>query len=195
VKLDPEIKIEVIPDVYSPSDDTLLMLSAIAPSRGQSVLEMGTGSGIIALHCAGIGCNVTAADISEKALACARDNARKNDLDVQFALSDLFSAITGKFDMIIFNPPYLSGRDAEYLAVDDRRQLVGGESGHEISVRFMEQAKLYLVENGRIFLLTSTETSDRVIEVARQLFLVHRMAEQRMFFEVLTVWELRLDKN
>jgi len=192
VKPDPEIQIEVGPDVYSPSDDSMLMLSAVSPIASQSVLEIGTGSGIISLHCAKAGCQVTAADISENSLECARNNARLNGLDVNFIQSDLFSNITGEFDIIIFNPPYLSGKDAEVLAVDDKRQLIGGKEGHEISVKFMEQASEYLTENGRIYLLTSTETSEKVIQHARQLFLVDKIVEQRMFFEVLAVWEMRV---
>ena len=195
MKLDPEIQIDVALDVYGPSDDSLLLLSAVNPRPNKSVLEMGTGSGIIALHCAKAGCEVTAVDISQNSLDCARNNAILNNLKINFIQSDLFLNIKEKFDMIIFNPPYLSGKDAEVLAVDDKRQLVGGEIGHEISIKFMEQAIDYLSENGRIYLLTSTETSDRVIERARQLFLVDKIAEQRMFFEVLAVWELRLDKN
>lgn len=195
MKLDIEIEIEVAQDVYSPSDDSFLMLSAISPKAGQSVLEMGTGSGIIALHCAKLGSRVAVADISEKALSCARNNAQINGLDIELIQSDLFSNITGKFDMIIFNPPYLSGQDAQVLAVDDKRQLIGGEEGHEISIKFMEQAVNHLTENGRIYLLTSTETSEKVIQHARELFLANKIAEQRMFFEVLAVWELRIDKN
>ncbi len=195
MKLDNEIQIEVTEDVYAPSDDTLLLLSAIHPKQGQSILEIGTGSGIIALHCAKSGCKVTAADISEKALECARDNAQLNNMNIEFIQSDLFSNVQEKYDMIIFNPPYLSGKDAEILAVNDKRQLIGGEEGHEISVKFMEQAIQHLLENGCIYLLTSTETSDKVIKKARQLFLVDKIVEQRMFFEVLAVWELRLDKN
>ena len=195
MKLDTEIQIEIAQDVYSPSDDTLLMISAMNPQTGQSVLEMGTGSGIIALHCAKAGCKVTAADISENSLDCAKNNAEINNLKINFIQSDLFSNITEKYNMIIFNPPYLSGKDAEVLAVDDKRQLIGGEIGHEISVKFMEQAIQHLADNGRIYLLTSTETSEKVIQRARQLFLVDKIVEQRMFFEVLAVWELRLDKN
>ena len=195
MKLDPEIVIEVDKDVYSPSDDTLLMLLAIVPKPGQSVLEMGTGSGIIALHCAKAGSKVSAIDISEKSLNCARNNASINNLTIEFIKSDLFSNITGKYDMIIFNPPYLSGQDAEVLAVDDKRQLIGGKQGHELSVKFMEQAGQYLTGKGKIYLLTSTETSDKVIDRARQLFSIRKIAEKRIFFEVLTVWELGLDKN
>lgn len=193
MKFDSEILIDVDMDVYSPSDDTFLMLSAINPRIGQTVLEMGTGTGIIALNCAKAGCRTTAADISRRSLNCARNNAKINGLTIEFIQSDLFSNITGKYDMIIFNPPYLSGEDAEVLAIDDRRQLIGGERGHEISVKFMEQAVQYLSDNGRIYLLTSSETAEEVIERARQLYLVDKVAEQRIFFEVLAVWELRLD--
>ena len=195
MKLDPEIQIDVALDVYGPSDDSFLMLSAVSPSSNKSILEIGTGSGIIALHCAKAGCEVTAADVSQNSLNCARKNALQNNLKINIIQSDLFSNITEKFDMIIFNPPYLSSKDAEVLAVDDKRQLIGGEEGHEISIKFMEQVIDYLSENGRIYLLTSTETSDKVIERARQLFLVDKIAEQRMFFEVLAVWELRLDTS
>lgn len=195
MKLDAEILIEIEEDVYSPSDDSLLMLKAVNPRAGQTVLEMGTGSGIIALHCAKQGCKVTAADISETSLNCARKNAQLNNLNVIFVQSDLFSNISEKYDIIIFNPPYLSSQDAEVLAVDDKRQLVGGEEGHELSVRFLEQAVQHLAEGGRIFLLTSTETVDKVIANARELFLIEEIAQQRMFFEVLAVWELRFNKN
>ena len=195
MKLDTEIRIEVAEDVYAPSDDSLLMISAIHPVQGHLVLEIGTGSGIIALHCAKAGCEVIAVDISQNSLDCAKNNAEINSLAVKYIQSDLFSNITGKFDLIIFNPPYLSGQDAEVLAVNDKRQLIGGEEGHEISVQFMEQAIHHLTVNGRIYLLTSTETSQKVIQHARKLFLVDKIKEQRMFFEVLAVWELRLDKN
>ena len=195
MKLDLKIQIEVAQDVYSPSDDSLLMISAIHPRPGQSILEMGTGSGIIALHCASAGSKVTAADISENSLDCAKNNAAINNLRIQFIQTDLFSNITEKYDTIIFNPPYLSSEGAQVLAVNDKRQLIGGGEGHEISVKFMEQAVRHLSQNGRIYLLTSTETSDKVIERARQLFLVDKIIEQRMFFEELAVWELRLDKN
>ena len=120
MNLDPEIIIEIAQDVYSPSDDSLLLLSAINPKSNQKILEMGTGSGIISLHCAKAGCKVTAADISQISLDCANNNAKINGLNIQFIQSNLFSNIEGKFDMIIFNPPYLSGQDAEVLAVDDR---------------------------------------------------------------------------
>ena len=54
----------------------------------------------------------------------------------------------------------------------------------------MEQAVNHLGENGRIYLLTSTETAEKVIQHARQIYLIEKIAEQRMFFEVLAVWEM-----
>ncbi len=195
MKIYQDMQIELVPEAYPPSDDTFLMISALNPRLGQSVLEMGTGSGIIAMHCARAGARVTAADISPESLECARHNAHINGLEIEFAESDMFSNIKGKYDLIIFNPPYLSALESDVLAVDDKRQLVGGEVGHEISIQFLEDAAGFLSENGRIYLLTSTETSGPVLTRARQLYLFEKIAEQRMFFEVLSVYELKLDKN
>jgi len=192
VKLDPSMKIETFPGVYTPAEDTLLLLSAVKAGKGQRILEMGCGTGIIALHCAKAGYRVKAADISLDAVENARQNAAVNALDIDLAVSDLFVKVRGIFDVIIFNPPYLSSQDSEGLSEAERRPLVGGEAGHEISVRFLEQAPKHIAPGGRIYLLTSSESEGGVLEAARSLYSARRVAERRIFFELLAVWELLL---
>ncbi len=195
MKTDLSIQIEVCPAVYAPAEDTYLLLSAIELSESQHVLEMGCGTGIIALHCAKAGCRVKVADISLDAVENARVNSAINLLDIEPVQSDLFEKIRGKFDVIIFNPPYLSVQDTEGLSDSEKWPLVGGEKGHEVSARFLEAVADHLDPGGRIYLLTSSESERGVLEKARQCFSIRKIAEKRIFFETLAVYELRLGKH
>ena len=192
MKLDHPIIIETCPGVYAPAEDTYHLLSAVEAREGQRVLEMGCGTGIIAMHCAKNGCQVTAADIFPDAVENARMNAAMNSLDVKVIQSDLFQNVEGKFDIIIFNPPYLSAQDAGALSEAEKRPLVGGKNGHEVTARFLEEATCHLSPGGKIYLLTSSESEAGVLEKASQKFSVRKIAEERIFFETLAVYELRL---
>jgi len=192
VKLDTNIQIEVCPGVYAPAEDTFLLLSAVDIGKGQRILEMGCGTGIIALHCAKLGCTVTAADINRGAVDNAMMNATINHLGMEVIRSDLFENIKGNFDVIIFNPPYLSSQDSDGLSDAEKRPLVGGENGHEVSARFLDAAPKFLAPGGKIYLLTSSESESGVLEKAGQRFSVRKIAERRMFFETLAACELKL---
>ena len=77
-------------------------------SKKVSILDIGTGSGCIAITLKKeIDCNVVASDISLDAIDVARENARNNNVDILFVNSDIFSNIENKFDVIISNPPYV----------------------------------------------------------------------------------------
>ncbi len=109
MKLNPDLDFQVAEGVYAPSDDTFLLLSAIDLKGDERVLELGTGSGIIGLHCARAGARVTVTDISKDAVTNARHNTELNGLYISIIHTDLFSGLRGRFDVMIFNPPYLSG--------------------------------------------------------------------------------------
>ena len=78
-----------------------------------TALDMGTGTGFIALYLQSLGCKCAAVDISERALKCARMNAAKNRMTLQLIHGDLFNGVTGMFDLVIFNTP-LTGFAAPY---------------------------------------------------------------------------------
>lgn len=187
---DPSLDIEVNAGVYAPSDDTFLLLSAIDLQGDERVLELGTGSGIIGLHCARAGARVTVTDISKDAVASAGHNAGLNDLDMSIIHTDLFCGLSGCFDVIIFNPPYLSSKDAEKLGAEDRQQLVGGITGSEISIEFLNEARYFLAPDGVVYLLVSSETDSSIIDYAREHYSIHKVIEKRRFFEVLAVYRL-----
>ena len=128
----------VTPDVLCPRLDTeVLIEEAVKRIRpGSSILDMCTGSGCIILTLLHFvkNCTGTAVDLSEKALAVARQNAAKLEKECTFIHGDLFEYIEGRFDVIISNPPYIATKEIEALEPEVREHepmmaLDGKEDG------------------------------------------------------------------
>lgn len=149
-------------NVLIPRQDTeLLVENAVeyinSLNRKVKVLDMCTGSGCIAISVDKM-CplaEVTAVDISDKALEVARENGRSNDADVEFIQSDLFENISDKFDVIISNPPYIETAVVETLMEEVREHepmlaLDGDADGLKFYRIISEKAKDYLGEGGII---------------------------------------------
>lgn len=155
-------KIKTCEDVYEPAEDTFLLLDALESlemKKTDSVLEIGTGTGIIAIHIAKRAGRVTATDVNPRAALCAKRNAQMNGVkNVAFVMGDLFSMISGKFDTIIFNPPYLPQDAEDALGGILERAWDGGRSGREVTDRFISQAVRHLKENGRIIMIDSSQS-------------------------------------
>jgi methylase of polypeptide subunit release factors len=102
----PEIRIEDALGVCGVREDTQLLarLAADAPRPGRG-LDLGTGSGYVAIYLALVGWQVDAVDISPRALELARHNAARNGVNLRIYASDLFSAVEGAYDVIACNPP------------------------------------------------------------------------------------------
>src|SRR3989344_4358048 len=154
-----------MPEVYEPREDSFLILHQIRRFAKGNVLDMGTGSGILAIEAAKYADRVIAADINKDALEFAKEQARANGvINTKFVLSDLFSYFEQhpvKFDLIIFNPPYLP----EDVNEEDDIKLctTGGRKGYEILERFFSQASKYLESSGKIlFLFSSLTNQNRV---------------------------------
>jgi len=142
------------PEVYSPAEDTHLLLEAArrALRPGDQVLEIGTGSGEIAAGLLKNADRIVATDINPHAAEMAFSRG------IPIIRTDLFSGISGKFDLIIFNPPYLPTADEE--RIDDWLEyaLDGGEDGRRTIQCFLETAPDHLTLQGRILLLVSSLT-------------------------------------
>ncbi|MCQ1538057.1 methyltransferase [Methanocalculus taiwanensis] len=142
------------PQVYSPAEDTVLLLNAslriVSPS--DRVLEIGTGSGAIAAALMDFGATVAATDINPLAASYAYRRG------VPVIRCNLFEGIRGSFDLILFNPPYLPTAPDE--RIDDWLEyaLDGGEDGRETIRRFLAAAPAFLSSNGKILLLISSLT-------------------------------------
>ena len=147
----------VEPGVLIPRQDTeILCEAALCRLReGARVLDIGTGSGALAVSLKALcpGCDVTAVDVSDAALAIARENARRNGVQVRFLKSDCFGALSGeRFDMIVSNPPYISREEMQQLMPEVRQEpelaLFGGEDGLDFYRRIAKEAPTHLKVGG-----------------------------------------------
>ncbi|HQD25134.1 MULTISPECIES: HemK2/MTQ2 family protein methyltransferase [Methanoculleus] len=153
-----------VPDqVYSPAEDSALLLRAalreIHPT--DRVLEVGTGSGYVAAGLLNRAARVLATDINPHAVACARARG------VAVVRTDLFAGLSGPFDLILFNPPYLPTAPEE--RIDDWLEyaLDGGPTGRVVIERFIGDVGRVLAPFGRVLLLVSSLTG---LDEVRDLF-------------------------
>jgi release factor glutamine methyltransferase len=122
------------------------------------ILDVGTGSGVIALSLAAKfpAVRVLATDVSEDALALARENAAALGLEVTFAQSNLLEGLEGSFDLIVANLPYIAtgerGTLSREVLHDPEQALFGGERGDEIARRLIEAAPAKLKPGGLLAL-------------------------------------------
>jgi ribosomal protein L3 glutamine methyltransferase len=144
----------------------------LTSSRPLRILDLGTGSGCIAIACALTFPDslVLATDISADALAVARLNVRRHGLDdrVQLLLADLFSGLAGRFDLIVSNPPYVPEADLRDMppefAREPRSALAGGPDGLDLVRRIVTGAGKYLCSDG--FLAVEVGGGKRALEAA-----------------------------
>src|SRR2546428_4909025 len=172
-------------NVYGPSDDSRLLLDALRVAPGERILEVGTGTGYVALHAAKAGI-VVATDVNPEGVRLARKNAAANGLRVAVARGDLLRGLRGVFDVIAFNPPYL----IEAVGGDwEARAWQGGTTGETVLLRFLAEPPARLARDGRIYLLIPSNR-EGAIAAAREHFEVRIAAKKPLFFEELLVLEL-----
>jgi release factor glutamine methyltransferase len=142
--------------VYPPREDTLLLLRFADVGAGTSFLEVGTGAGEVALAAARRGARVVATDRNPHALRLVRDRARGEGADVGLVRTDLARGL-GRFDRVVFNPPYLPTSPAERdpdrwhnLALD------GGADGSRVTDRWLEELGEHLLPGGEGFVVVSS---------------------------------------
>ena len=141
------------------TEELVELILAENPEGHLKVLDIGTGSGAIALALAKDRSDwtITAADISQDALDLASENAERLDLEISFIKSDCFSQICSKYDIIVSNPPYISRADEEEVGLnvlhsEPHLALFADEDGLAIYRKISEESKGYLTDVGKIYL-------------------------------------------
>ncbi|MDQ1659423.1 MAG: release factor glutamine methyltransferase [Cryptosporangiaceae bacterium] len=145
----------------------LLGDSVLAEVRpGERVLDMGTGSGVNGILAATRGADVLAVDVNPDAVAAARENAERNQVTIRTAHSDVFSHVDGRFDVIVFDPPF------RWFAARDLLEGASTDENYRALTEFFASARDHLTEAGRMLIMFGT-TGD--------LGYLHRLIDEHGF--------------
>lgn len=131
-------------------------------ARGTRVLDVFTGSGVLAVAAGLAGASsVTAVDISRRAVLCARLNGRLNGTRVRGLHGDLFGPVADeRFDLITANPPYVPGGHDELPATGVARAWEGGADGRALVERFGASVRDHLAPGGTVLMVVSSLTGE-----------------------------------
>ncbi|WP_274656744.1 peptide chain release factor N(5)-glutamine methyltransferase [Streptococcus equinus] len=175
-----DLELAVDERVLIPRPETEELVDLVLKENSKAdlqILDIGTGSGAIAisLKSARPDWHVTASDISSEALQLAKENSERNQASVDFIESDVFNQISGKFDVIISNPPYIAYDDEDevgvnVLASEPHLALFADEDGFAIYRRIIEGASSHLTENGKLYFEIGYKQGDGMRRLLAQHF-------------------------
>ncbi len=214
-------------NVYSPSDDTYLILDyfkekidesyfdGLEHSKIDKILDLGTGTGIIALFFQSIKMlypafkpEIYASDILVESIACATQNERANKFEgqIKFIRSDLFGAfplsLRRSFNIIVFNPPYLPSLKQVKEGVNKKNidySWDGGKKGFETLIRFLDEVKEYLSPKNKAFIyyISSSQTDLNELEkiIQEKGYIRETLKKIHIFFEDIILNRLEIPMN
>ena len=174
--------------IYEPAEDSFLLQKHVRELTLGRVLDMGTGSGIQALtaiknpnvHM------VVAVDQDEEAVHVLQQKINQEKIrKLTVAQSDLFSQVSGKYNVILCNPPYLP----QDRGIEDKA-IYGGKKGWELAERFFREVSSYLYPDGKILFLFSSLTNQKKIEeiITKNMLMFEEIDHQKLAFETLYVY-------
>ncbi len=187
-----EIIIRECEGAYPPREDSYLLLDSIETGPGEKFLDIGTGTGIIAIAAAKRGAEVFATDISENAVKCAKRNAYENKVSIEILRTNLADGIKGRFDVVSFNAPYLPESEKSYG--DMAIALESGKRGSFLAEEFVKCLPFILAPDGRAYLVLSSMT-DHSFMKGRKDMLFKEIARKHIFFEDIFVFMLMMRKD
>jgi release factor glutamine methyltransferase len=178
--------------MYAPSDDTFLLADCIRQYSGRRALEIGVGSGLLLDILEKNFAYVAGSDIDLQALQHCKQQ-KIPSAHVLLVCCDAGSAFgTGKFDLIVSNPPYLPNDDDNNNILDPT--VHGGPTGIEVTVHFINSALPLLAGDGKLLIVISSFANSSALDKVVLENNMHKkvVKEKRLFYETLSIVELSL---
>lgn len=174
-------------EVYPPSEDSQLFIESLDIREGGKVLEIGCGSGVVSIHCALNGAEVSCGDINPFAVELTRRNAGQNGVTLDVRETDVYSAFPGeRFDTILFNLPYLPAEEDEYDG-ELVKSWAGGSDGMGPLPELLAHAPEHLLPGGRIIVVVSSLMDQERLDEVIGDRPVTVLGELPLFFERLQI--------
>lgn len=187
----PEFIINTDDNVYVPAEDSYLLADNLEIEHGMSVLEIGTGSGIVAMYASRLTDNITVTDINFDACELARKNFQANNIEnIEILFGNLFEPLENrKFDVILFNTPYFPTEEGEVIDDTLNYAFDGGLNGRKVIDLFLNELKSHLNDGGIVQMIQSSlsgneETLAKLDELG---FMAEIKASEHFFFEDITL--------
>ena len=179
------------PKVYKPAEDTFLLLENLEIERRDKVLEIGTGTGIIAIKASKKSRMVVATDINPHAIKCATKNIITNkSYNIELRQGNLFEPVKDeKFNLILFNTPYLPTSDDEKINDELNAAWDGGVDGRMLIDQFIDCLPLFINPEGKVQMVQSSLSDmNMTLKKMKDLgFQVSITARNKGFFEEIVV--------
>jgi release factor glutamine methyltransferase len=183
-------------EVYEPAEDTFLFAENLDLNRRDEVLEIGTGTGLIAISASKNSRRVIATDINKAAIKCALKNLVTNQsYNVELREGNLFEPVEDeKFDVVLFNTPYLPTTEEEKLEGNLNPAFDGGLDGRDTIDAFIDGVRDVLKNEGRIQMVQSSlADNDKTIQRLTDIgFKAEITAMEKCFFEEIVVITAKL---
>ena len=187
----PDFIINTHENVYVPAEDSYLLTENLEIKEGQSVLEIGTGSGIVAMYASRLTDKITVSDINFDACELARKNFEANNIEnIEILFGNMFEPVEKrKFDVILFNTPYLPTEDDEVIDDTINYAFDGGLNGRKVIDLFLNEVGNHLNDGGIVQMIQSSLSgNEETLEKLDNLgFIAEIKASEHFFFEDITL--------
>ena len=180
-------KINTDNNVYVPAEDSYLLADNLLVKEDMNVLEIGTGSGIVAMYASRLSHNITVTDINFDACELARKNFMANNIEgVEILFGNLFEVVKNrKFDIILFNTPYLPTENDDVIEDNLNYAFDGGLNGRKVIDLFLNEVKNHLNDGGIVQMIQSSLSDiEKTLNILdEQGFIAEIAASEHFFFE------------
>ena len=187
----PDFILNTDDNVYNPAEDSYLWADNLEIQEGQSVLEIGTGSGIVAMYASRLTDRITVTDINFDACELARRNFEDNGIEgIEILFGNLFEPVGNrKFDVILFNTPYLPTEDDDVIDDTINYAFDGGVNGRKVIDLFLNEVGNHLNDGGIVQLIQSSLSGNQeTLSMLDELgFIAEIKASEHFFFEDITL--------